>query len=212
MEIRTRRLAAVALPLVMLGALAACAQSPDGAAPSSSGPASPAPTETTEPAPTDTATPTADPAGFAVPDACEDVWTPEKFQELAASTVLNDPGITMLSTEVVEGLEVLDVAPHLRCTWGTPSEWGIATTVAAVDATQTATIVDALGMEGFVCTEGTVQRCERSQTSPSDTPGAPDVTLGETHLIGEGGWVATHWLNAEVEPGYSDSIAAQLWG
>ncbi|OCG74435.1 hypothetical protein A7J15_05775 [Microbacterium sediminis] len=211
---RTRRLAAVVLPLVMLGALAACAQSPDGAAPSSSAPTSsdPTATATTEPTPTATATPPADPVGFAVPGACEDVWTPEKFQELSASTVLNDPGVTMLSTEVVEGLEVLDVVPHLRCTWGEPSEWGIATTVAAVDATQTATIVDALSREGFVCTEATVQRCERSQTTPSDTSGAPDVTLGETHLIGEGGWVATHWLNAEVEPGYSDSIAAQLWG
>lgn len=217
MDIRSRGLAAaIALPVVLIGALAACATNPGSTTPSSSASASdaPRPTETTEPAP-ETTEPAPDatgkPGAFALPETCEDVWTPEMFAELS-STALNDPGVTMLSTEVVEALELLDVVPSLRCTWGQPSEWGIATTVAAVDEAQGAALADALRAEGFACADGEVQRCERSQTLPGEVEGEPETTLGETHLIGDGGWVASHWLNAEVEPEYSDSIAAQLWG
>lgn len=210
MEIRSRRLAALVLPLLTLGVLAGCASTPGQTEPTPSAPATPAPepTETEEPAPA----PTSTPEGFVVPEQCEDVWTPEMLADLTATTVLNDPGVTMLSTEVVEALEVLDVAPNLRCTWGQPSDWGIATTVAEVDAEQSELLVDALLTEGFACTESEPQRCERTQTFPPEAEGGPETAIGETHLIGDGGWVATHWLNADVEPEYSDAIVAQLWG
>lgn len=213
MDIRSRGLAALALPVLMMGALAACASGPGGTPAETTTPPPATATPSAEPTETEPApTPTGEPGAFAVPETCEAVWTPEMFAELSATTVLNDPGVTMFSTEVVEGLEILDVAPNLRCTWGQPSEWGIATTVAEVDEAQAEALLQALRNAGFACTEEEVQRCERSQTLPGEAEGDPETTLGETHLLGGGGWVATHWLNAEVEPGYSDAIAAQLWG
>ena len=53
----------------------------------------------------------------------------------AANPPLNDPGVTMHSTQNVDALELLNSGiPTLRCSWGQPSEYGLATNVSVVDA------------------------------------------------------------------------------
>jgi len=208
------RLAVLAvLPLALAGVLAGCVPDEPGPTPAptttaDTPAATPTPSATPEPTPTATSG-----GGITLPETCERVWTAQGFGILTEEAgPLNDSGITMLSTEVVPALEVLDAAEHLRCTWGQPSEVGIATTVAIVDAEQSTILQDALRTEGFTCEQrALVQRCDRTETVGSGS-GAQQVEVGETHLLGGNGWVASHWVGVSFEPQYSDDIAAQLWG
>ena len=36
------------------------------------------------------------------------------------------------------------------------------------------------------------------------------VSMGETHFLGDGGWVATRWINVDP-PGYTEDIVATIW-
>ena len=121
---------------------------------------------------------------------------------------LNDPGVTMTSTEVVEGLEVLDSgAATLRCSWGVPSDFGLATNITITTPAQVTVLVDAMRNHGFSCAEaGKQTRCERTETF-TDPAGA----TGETHVLRGNVWVATHWLNF-APAGYTEDIVAQLFG
>ena len=162
--------------------------------------ASPAPSETT---------PVAD--GIELPTACEQLYSPEMLASLQQKGPLNDPGVTMTSTQNVEALEILtsDI-PTIRCSWGTPSETGLATTVSIVDAEQSAAIAQALGNAGFACEEidgGTVCRYTQTMVSQDDDL----VELTETHVLRANAWVSTATINFESE-GYSEDIIATLWG
>jgi hypothetical protein len=151
-------------------------------------------------------------ADFEVPAACEEIYSAEMLAELqAANPPLNDPGVTMLSTENADLLEIIHGgAPTLRCSWGQPSEYGLATNVTAVDAEQTAAILDALPVAGFGCEalgEGTVCRIEQRGVTLDDE----EYVRGETHYIGGGGLVTTAYINFALE-GYTEDIVATLWG
>ncbi|WOF22059.1 hypothetical protein N8K70_11795 [Microbacterium betulae] len=207
------------LPLLaagMLLALAGCASGGVGTTPDATGaPTLPAETPTVTSAPTASADPesTEDPpaAGdIALPASCEQVWTERGLGILSEEVApLNDESLTMLSTEVVPALEVLDVAPSIRCTWGAASEVGTATTVAIVDAAQAETVRTALRDAGFACEDrDVVTRCDREQTLEGETT----ASSGEVHVLGGNGWVATHWLNTNLEPDYTEDIIASLWG
>ena len=129
----------------------------------------------------------------------------------AAGSPLNDPGVTMTSTQNVDALEILTSGiPTLRCTWGAPSETGLATNVSIVDAAQSAAVVDALAGSGFTCEPidgGTVCRFERTVITQDDD----QVSLTETHVLRGNAWVSTATVDFEAE-GYSEDIVATLWG
>ncbi|WP_456284866.1 hypothetical protein M1D46_07485 [Microbacterium sp. JZ70] len=202
-----RRALAPLLAAGVLLSLAGCASSVgtgQGAEPDPT----PSATSTPTTAPT-TSVPTTAPGVFTMPASCEQAWSTEALSILSEEAgALNDPGLTMLSTEVVPALEVLDAVESLRCTWGLASEVGIATTLAAVDEAQTETIRTALLAEGFTCEEReVVTRCELETELTGEVPGA----TGEVHVLGGGGWAATHWLNADFEPQYTDDLIATLW-
>jgi len=151
-------------------------------------------------------------AGFEMPTACEDIYSAAMLAQLqAANPPLNDPGVTMLSTENADLLEVVHSgAPTLRCSWGKPSEYGLATNVTAIDAQQAASLVPVLGAAGFGCEamgEGTVCRIEQKGVTLDDN----EYTRGETHYIGEDALVTTAWINFAPD-GYTDDIVATLWG
>jgi hypothetical protein len=124
---------------------------------------------------------------------------------------LNDPGVTMTSTQNVEALEVLaSGVPTIRCTWGAPSETGLATTVSIIDADQSAAITQALGNTGFACEEtagGTLCRSTQTMVDLDDDL----VELTETHVLRANAWVSTATVNFEVD-GYSEDIIGALWG
>lgn len=204
---RTRAALTVLLAGGML-ALAACA--PETAP-------TPAPTSTGDPtpesvAPSATGAPTATPdatAGdeIAVPARCEDIYSADMLAALESQNPpLNDPGVTMYSTEIVEALEIIEAgAPSIRCSWGVPSEVGLATNVTIVDAAEAALLLERLPANGLACesfADGTLCRVS-AENSVAD--------FGETHFVRGNGWVATHWINFDPE-GYTEDIVRTLWG
>ncbi len=202
--------AAAAAAVLCLG-LVGCQPEPvatSAPTPSSSASASPSPSPTGSPSPTETAE-----AGeeIALPAGCEQIYSPEMLAALQQRAPLNDPGITMTSTQNVGALEVLTSGvPTLRCTWGAPNETGLATNVSIVDPAQSAAVVDALAGSGFTCEPidgGTVCRFERTVITQDDV----QVSLTETHVLRGNAWVSTATVDFEAE-GYSEDIVATLWG
>ena len=113
---RTRSLARFAAIGCLALALAGCAAEPGHAASTAAGTPSESQGPSVEPS-TPAASPKPTKTAVALPADCQDVYSPAMLQELnGKNPPLNDPGVTMTSTEVVEGLEVLDSgAATLRC-------------------------------------------------------------------------------------------------
>lgn len=163
---------------------------------------------TSAPSPTETAQAGED---IALPAACEEIYSPAMLAALSQRVPLNDPGITMTSTQNVGALEILTSGiPTIRCTWGAPSETGLATNVSIVDAEQSAAVADSLAGSGFTCEPidgGTMCRSERTVISQDDV----QVLLTETHILRGNAWVSTATVDFEAE-GYTEDIVATLWG
>lgn len=205
---RTPRIAAVATVALAMFALAACAPEPDPK-PSESASATVSTAPSATPTPTESAV---GPGEIALPADCESVYSSAMFADLeATASPLNDPGLTMGSSQIVEALEVLDSGiPTLRCTWGAPSEFGIATNISLVEQDQAQELTAVLQGVGFACdpvNEGTLCRLDRSMIDQDDNV----VELGEAHYFRGNGWVTTAWISM-VPDGYTEDIAATLWG
>ncbi len=124
---------------------------------------------------------------------------------------LNDPGVTMYSSQQAETLEVLNSgAPTIRCSWGVPSTSGLSTNVTIVDAATSASILEALRAAGFDCSDhlsGVPCTFQQDSVTQDDTI----VHRGETHFLRGNGWVTTAWITVDP-PGYTDDIIGVLWG
>ena len=203
---RMRRLLTAATVGLAAIALAACQPepeptatgAPDGTTPTASGAALATPT----PTPT---------AAFALPASCDEIYSADMRAFLQAENPpLNDPGVTMYSSENASILELIGSgAPTLRCTWGGPSDYGLATNVTVIDASQGEDIVAELTAAGFSDEElgdGSVHRIEQRGITLDDEP----YTLGETHYVGDGAIVSTRWVNF-APTGYTEDIVATLW-
>ena len=196
--------------LLCLG-LVGCQPEPvPGPSPSASASASASATAS----PTATPTPTESPRAAAeidLPTACEQLYSATMLASLQQRGPLNDPGVTMTSTQNVGALEILTSGiPTIRCTWGAPSETGLATNVSIVDAAQSAAIADALLNSGFACEPidgGTVCRFEETVITQDDD----QVVLTETHVLRGNAWISTATINFE-SVGYTEDIVATLWG
>lgn len=205
-RIAARALGALAV-VTVLAALTACRAEP--------GPDATDPTPSVSvkpPGPTPTPIETELPgASFEVPTACEEIYSPAMLSSLEEDNPpLNDPGVTMLSTQDVNLIQIIDRgAPTIRCSWGKPGEYGLATNVTAVDADQSDFIAKELAASGFACEplgDGTVCRFEQKGVTLDDEP----YTGGETHYLGGGGWVSTAWINFAPK-GYTEDIVATIW-
>ncbi|GAA5100864.1 hypothetical protein GCM10025760_38750 [Microbacterium yannicii] len=151
-------------------------------------------------------------ADFELPTACEEIYSDAMLASLqSANPPLNDPGVTMLSTENADLLEIIHGgAPTLRCSWGQPSEYGLATNVTVIDDDQAAAILTALPAAGFGCEalgDGTVCRIEQKGVTLDDK----EYTRGETHYVGDGAVVTTAWINFAPD-GYTEDVVATLFG
>ena len=208
---RARAIVLAAGTALVALSLAGCA--PDPSAPSSTASASPSSvpsplSSASEPSPSGTA----DADNIALPTECEQIYSPQMLASLTAEAPpLNDPGVTMLSTQNAELLEILQSGlPTIRCSWGAPSEFGLATNVSIVDGAQSAAVATALRDAGFGCEEhrdGSICRTDRTVISQDDT----EARLGETHFLRGNGWVSTAWINF-APTGYTEDIVATLWG
>ena len=214
----SRRRASTAAIVMTLAALlvTACAPEPGETSPTPTSPgpsatASASPTQAATPAPTPSATAASDDE-IALPAACEDIYSAAMLASLnAQAPPLNDPGVTMHSTQNAQLLEILTSGiPTIRCSWGGPSEYGLATNVSIIDAGQSAAVLGALQESGFGCADydgGTICRIQQKRINLDDD----EVTLGETHFVRGNGWVSTAWINFAPE-GYTEDIADTLWG
>lgn len=189
-------------------ALAGCAAEPGPAASTPAGTPSASQEPSVTPS-TPAASPTPTASAVALPVDCQDVYSPGMLQNLnATNPPLNDPGVTMTSTELVEALEILDSGvPTLRCSWGVPSDYGLATNVTITTPAQSTVLTSAMRERGFSCAESAGEtRCERTETFVD-----PSGATGETHVLRGNIWVATHWLNFAPD-GYTEDIVTNLFG
>jgi len=210
------RVVAASAVLAVACVLATGCRPEPGPTPSTSAEATPSATAET-PAPTPTPTPTPvetnlPDAGFVLPDRCEDIYSAEMLASLEAENPpLNDPGVTMNATQNVDALELLGSGiPTIRCSWGQPSESGLATNVSVIDAASAAALLDALEAAGFGCQpmwEGTL--CEIAQRTVNLDD--EEVEFGETHFVSLDGWVSTAWVDF-TPVGYTEDIVGALWG
>lgn len=209
---RTRVVLAIALAASAVLTLSAC--KPEPAASAAPAPtiasASASPTLAT---PTPTPLPTAQPAGdIVLPGSCESLYSPAMTATLQQNvSPLNDAGVTMFSSQNVDALDVLSSGvPTLRCSWGTPSEKGIATNVTIIAPAQAATIRQSMLAAGFACedTHGAVL-CLTEATGVDQDDRV--FTRGEMHYFRGNGWIATSWLEY-IPEGYTQDIADVLWG
>ena len=169
----------------------------------------PSPTPRPTPTPLETNLPD---AGFALPKRCEEIYSAEMLASLqAANPPLNDPGVTMNASQNVDALELLTSGiPTIRCSWGQPSESGLATNVSVIDARQSASLLVALRADGFGCQpmwDGTL--CEIAQRTVNLDD--EEVEFGETHFVRDDGWVSTAWVDF-APAGYTADIVTTLWG
>ena len=215
MDSRGRASAAAASLILAAFLVTACAAEPRDPAASSTPPRPTATeSESATASPTESPSPTATAASddeIALPAACEDLYSAAMLATLnAQAPPLNDPGVTMLSTQIAELLEIQTSGiPTLRCSWGGPSEFGLATNVSIIDAGQSDAILGALQSSGFECAEydgGTICRMQQKRIDLDDE----EVALGETHHVRGNGWVSTAWINFAPE-GYTEDIADTLW-
>ncbi len=208
----------VAVTGVLAGALAGCQPEPSASEPSGSVPSATPTAGTATPDASPSATPQPSPSagapgqGIALSASCDDIYSPSMRGVLEANVApMNDPGVTMPSTQNADALALLESGlPTLRCTWGYPSEKGIATSVAIVEPAVESDLVAALVDSGFACGDaqgGTLCRFTETLLSYDDQL----VEKGETHFFRDNGWVATVWLNYGPE-GYTEDIAATIWG
>lgn len=198
--------------LTLTVALSACVPEPAASPEASPRASQTAETPTAVPTATPTLTPTPDPTpAVALPASCEQAFSEGQRATLEGQGLpLNDPGVTLLSTDQAPLLELLATVPTIRCSWGTPSERGIATNVSIVDASQAATVRDTLASAGYGC-EGTgsatLCRIEQRGVSLDDVP----FERGEVQALSGDVWVSTAWINVDLGS-YTEDILSTVVG
>ncbi|MFJ4044960.1 hypothetical protein ACIPV2_04330 [Microbacterium sp. NPDC089987] len=196
--------------VIIAVAVSACAPGAPEPTASDTPTGGPSSASTSTPVPPTTAAPADD--SIALPAACDDVFSASMRDRLiAAQLPLDDPTLTMPSTDLATGAQMLEGLPHLRCTWGVASEVGIATTIALVDAEQSKNLRDAYQAEGMACevVAGDPQqtRCLAEERFEDEMPGA----IGEIQIFQANAWLSTKWINVDMK-GYADDMVARLWG
>ena len=191
-----------ALALVVLAA-AGCAPEPGAGPAPATGTPGPTLTASAVPVPTE--------APFALPPDCRQLYSAGMLADLERTLApLNDPAVTLYATQVPAALDVLQSGiPTMRCTWGPAGGEGLATAVSVVDGDQSSRVQDALTAAGFECGDvlGGIVCSTQTETVTMDDE---VVSLGESHLLRDGGWVATSWVGALPE-GYTEDVAGTLW-
>lgn len=205
---RRRIVGFVAVAAIGILLLAGCRPEPDPT-PTKSASATPTPSAAT---PTPTPTATTGPDDIALPDDCAAIYSSTMMATLESSVPpLNDPGVTMGSSQIVDALELLDSGiPTIRCSWGLPSEFGLATNVSLVAPESAQQLAATLQGVGFGCDAvqgGTLCSLDRTTIDLDDN----QVALGETHFFRGNAWISTAWIGG-IPDGYTEDVAATLWG
>jgi len=195
-------------------ALAGCGGDP---APSSSPSTEPSASASSSAAASPSASPSETPdasADITLPASCEDIYSATMLAQLTADLPpLNDPGLTLDSTGYEAAYEVLQevtaAGDTLRCTWGMPSEVGMATNVSIVTPAQAEAVLAGAEASGLNCAPLRMGTICRIVVENSEEEGGH--VWGETHFLAGNGWVSTAWINYGPD-GYTEDIVASVWG
>jgi len=209
---RIRTLLAATAVMSVAFALAACVPEPD---PTGSSPSSPAPSVSASDSVEPTASAPADrpqAVEISLPASCDALYSSQMRATLEERLPpLNDPAVTLYSTQLVPALEILESGvPTLRCSWGAPGGAGLSTNVTVLTAEDLPRVQDMLAVNGFGCEDAVGGILCSAQTETLDLD-SKLVTRGESHFLRGNGWVATSWVG-ELPAGYTEDVAATLWG
>jgi hypothetical protein len=168
---------------------------------------------TDAPQPSNSPSAPADPAGTPLPASCDELFgDPMRGTIEGAGLILNpewhqSSGETRLPSEDPELQEILGGVQRLDCAWlqESPGQVGIYTSVSQVTDDQAAAVTARMEELGYTGIEelGGVRYI-------TETTGDGN-TLGESHLIRDGLWFGTLWLNY-APTGYTADMVAQVLG
>jgi hypothetical protein len=171
------------------------------------------PGSTASGSPTGTTKPTGE-ADPLIPADCAKIYTKDWAPEMNG-LALNpewtaDPASGVRYGSRDTGLvTVLEATTKVTCVWADPrgggDTGGLTTNVARLTADQEASVREHLSSSGYTCYDelkGT--RCVSEVVDDNGT-------VGESHFLREGVWLATWWLNIAPD-GYTHDIVAALWG
>lgn len=177
--------------------------------------ASPSTEVSTEPSTKPSATPDQE-TTIGIPAECAAVYSPALFAKLRADLVgLNVDDSMSSGTKDSSLVPVIAANPHVRCAWGYAGELGITTGVVSIGKAEQARVLERLQAQKFTCVEangGT--ECTSPRTAPETEGLAENETApvgGEVHLLRDGIWVPTSYVNYWSE-GYVADIAHTIWG
>ncbi|MFG6403862.1 hypothetical protein [Microbacterium sp. P04] len=202
-----RRTIIGATSLLVAVLLAGCAaESPSTPRDDATAGTSATPSSSAVPAPEPSASET---TAVGLPDDCTDAYSAGLVSSLEQEGLpMNDPAVTMLSTQNAVLLEDLGTLPTLRCSWGGPGRVGITTNISIVDAGQSSAIEEELTQAGFGCeasSGATICEIEQRGVDLDDV----EYVRGETHALKGPVWVSTSWLNHPLD-GYVEDILTTL--
>jgi len=209
--------AAAAVLLIVLALLVGVLVGSSGA-PASPGSAqpegAPRPTSSLDPAPASLApaapTPTAAPATELF-GPCSDLFSADMVSEieplqLNPSWVQSDPSVSV-GTRDTQLASMLASLPHQTCVWAPadgPGEDLLTTNLTKLSGTEQDRVSMRLESAGYSCyDELSGMRCVTEATTDAGT-------VGESHFIRDGVWIATLWVNIEPS-GYTHDIVDHVF-
>ncbi|MGO2660174.1 hypothetical protein [Mycetocola reblochoni] len=142
-----------------------------------------------------------------IPEDCTQLYSPAMLEFLTSTGLpLNDPSVSgSLGTDDPELQQLIQDNPTLHCAWGGAGEYGLNTNVTVVSPETQDAVLARLGALGFECSDdGDGSRCSHSE---SWEQGAG----GENHVVRDGVWLATDWVNFGPT-NYTGDIVATLFG
>jgi hypothetical protein len=174
----------------------------------------PVPTQTTAPTPVPSVTAEPAASGPSIPADCAGIytkdWAPEMDGLVLNPAWTDDPASGVRYGSNDTGLvTVLEATTKVTCVWanatGGSDAGGLTTNVAALTPEQSTDVLAHMEELGYDCYEelaGT--RCVTETFNDNGT-------IGESHFVREGIWVATWWLNVGPD-GYTHDVVTAIFG
>jgi len=171
----------------------------------------PAPAAAASPVPVTAPTAAVAP-GTPKPASCNEIYSPDMVAAFG-DLVLNPAWTTEPGADVRVGADdpelraIINASEHLSCRWVSPagaSGSGVSTSVVWVTAEQTAAVearLRALGMECYEELGGL--RCITETSAGADS-------IGQSHFLRGGIWLATQYVNAGPD-GYTHDMVNTIW-
>ncbi len=162
-----------------------------------------------------TPTPTPAPGPMALPERCDDLFSDAMVETLTGQYQVSlnpewsrQPDAVPLPTSDPALDALIGEQPRLNCNWmpGGGGHTGIITAIASVDDAEAAAVEERLAN-----LYSPVQETFGTRYIWEDWETAAGGSVGESHLVREGLWFATRWLNIPVG-GYTAEMVERVVG